>query len=295
MSHLSFIAPFATRRTVPPLSSFDDVTHPDVLWFGGLCVFFFFFSRLLVKIGQLIAGLLGAQEAKCRLKAGYNFSRLVIFTVQFFWQFYLLSIEYDGWLSRLFSDRHLAPAGGTFYGPILWRNWPHEEAMGSEARLMLVAQFAFYVQDLFPPEGIPSLSYLVENLVHHGISFLLLYNAYFYQYYFIISCGFILLDGSNVLLYLAKFINYCADEKGGKTFFVIFAVGFLVCRILIYPWIVYSLIVDRPLYLPQPIPLYLEGCILTTALFFLFLFWFAQILRVAFSSSTPSDRRKKVQ
>jgi len=128
----------------------------------------------------------------------------------------------------------------------------------------------------------------MEMQIHHWTTVVLVILSYFYGWNRIGCCVMLLMDPADAFLHTAKMFKYTSDsmskEKGSKVlckrlqscadvFFALFAVVFLVTRLVFYPYICWSAHIEATRYFPKGVPEW--ACVaLLEILLVLQIYWF---------------------
>jgi hypothetical protein len=89
-------------------------------------------------------------------------------------------------------------------------------------------------------------------------------------------------DGSDVLLELAKLFNYCKWQSWTDATFVLFAISFFVCRIVLLPYrVLYTTMIDARFLWGVWFPYWFFNIFLLT-LYCLHIFWMSIIAKMAY-------------
>ena len=132
-----------------------------------------------------------------------------------------------------------------------WNNWPLQSIENS-INYYYQIELGAYLHQIMWTEV--SRSDSLEMLIHHVTTILLILGSYLTNFTRIGASILLLHDTSDVFLESAKLFVYISKSKNGKwacTFcdilFALFAISFLVARLIIYPrYLVYSLVYEAP-------------------------------------------------
>ena len=147
-----------------------------------------------------------------------------------------------------------------------------------------------------------SRSDAVEMIVHHITTILLLSFSYITNFTRVGASILLLHDSADVLLESAKCFNYISKAKDSKwackfcdTIFALFAITFLVTRLIIYPrYIIYSVFFEAPNHFGTNWAGFWVFSVLLVILQFLHIFWFyliAKMLWNLMSKGVEKDAR----
>ena len=133
-----------------------------------------------------------------------------------------------------------------------------------------------------------SRSDAVEMIVHHITTILLLTFSYITNFTRVGASIMLLHDSADVLLESAKCFNYISKAKDSKwackfcdTIFALFAITFLVTRLIIYPrYIIYSVFFEAPNHFGTNWAGFWVFSVLLVILQFLHIFWFYLIAKM---------------
>lgn len=115
-----------------------------------------------------------------------------------------------------------------------WNKYPFHE-LSLEVYIHYMAEFGFYGSLIFSQFFDVKRKDFVVMCIHHHVTVLLLTIAYVAN---MTRAGAIILllhDAADIFLELAKMANYAKWQKLCNTFFLLFAVVFIVTRLIIYP------------------------------------------------------------
>ena len=165
-----------------------------------------------------------------------------------------------------------------------WQEWPLTP-ITSAISFYYQIELGAYLHQIMWTEV--SRSDSLEMVVHHLATILLILGSYLTNFTRIGASILLLHDTSDVFLESAKVFVYISKSKGGKwacnfcdTLFALFAVSFLITRLIIYPrYLVYSLVYEAP-QIMGPWPGYRLFAGLLIVLQCLHIFWFFLILRM---------------
>lgn len=161
----------------------------------------------------------------------------------------------------------------------VWTDFPKQS--------MLDSQYWYYILEMsFYGSLLLSVAFDVkrkdfrEQIVHHCATLVLLSFSWCVNYIRIGTLVMVVHDASDVLLESAKLFNYAKWEKTCETLFVLFAVVFMVTRLVIFPfWLIHCTWVYPPQHYPPFFGYYFFNVILLV-LQALHIFWAYLILRM---------------
>uniref|UniRef100_A0A671TJ00 Ceramide synthase 3a n=1 Tax=Sparus aurata TaxID=8175 RepID=A0A671TJ00_SPAAU len=128
-----------------------------------------------------------------------------------------------------------------------WFYDTQEVWMGFPKQSMLESQYWYYILELsFYGSLLFSVAFDVkrkdfqEQIIHHLATLVLLSFSWCVNYIRIGTLVMLVHDASDVLLESAKLFNYAKWEKTCQTLFVLFAIVFMVTRLIIFPfWLIH--------------------------------------------------------
>jgi len=118
-----------------------------------------------------------------------------------------------------------------------------------------------------------------QMILHHFVSFILLTWSYCISYYRIGVTLLVLTDLADPFLEFAKVMKYIGFQKVTDYLFILFAVYFLITRVILYPYIIIYPVVEYLDVLPYGIGF----VILLGVLQLIFYFWSFLILAIGFN------------
>lgn len=175
----------------------------------------------------------------------------------------------------------------------VWTDFPKQS--------MLDSQYWYYVIEMsFYGSLLLSVAFDVkrkdfrEQIIHHCATLVLLSFSWCVNYIRVGTLVMVVHDASDVLLESAKLFNYAKWEKTCETLFVLFAVLFLVTRLIIFPfWLIHCTWVYPPQHYPAFFGYYFFNVMLLV-LQVLHIFWAYLILRMVhkfvFGTLTKDER-----
>ena len=174
-------------------------------------------------------------------------------------------------------------------------------AMRSDLRCYYLLYGARYVQSCVSVLLEPKRKDFLEMQLHHIVTVAVVCISYNYGWNRIGCVVMFLLDPADVPLHLAKMCKYVADARASRqkalaakcTFladraFELFAVVFLVTRIIMYPYVCWSAHVEATRYFPKGLPEWTCVGLLWT-LCALQCYWFYLIVKVAIRMITKGQ------
>lgn len=165
------------------------------------------------------------------------------------------------------------------------------EVMRDDLRCYYLLYGARYVAGFVNVFLEPKRKDFVEMLLHHAVTVAVVAISYLYGWNRVGCVVMLLLDPADVPLHLAKIFKYVSDASRDKqlskrcTFaadraFELFALVFLVTRIVMYPYVCWSAHVEATIYFPKGAPEWTCVGLLWT-LYALQCYWFFLIIKVA--------------
>ncbi|KAL3480040.1 TLC domain-containing protein [Aspergillus californicus] len=127
----------------------------------------------------------------------------------------------------------------------IWAEWPARGISGS-LKWYLLAQLAFWVQQIFVINIEERRKDHYQMLTHHFITSTLLGSAYFYGFYNVSNVVLSLMDAVDLLLPIAKILKYLKYELSCNIAFGVFMVVWLISRHIFYPLLCWSIFKDVP-------------------------------------------------
>jgi len=136
-----------------------------------------------------------------------------------------------------------------------WENQPDNRTMSPGLRFFYIAYAARYFQNFVMVFLEPVRKDFWEMQIHHSVTVVLIYLSYTYGFYRVGVVIMVLLDIADPPLHLAKQSVYIKELVAKSSsvfswatiadmFFVLFAVSFTVTRIMMYPYVVWSVTVE---------------------------------------------------
>ncbi|KAL4929580.1 putative longevity-assurance protein (LAC1) [Aspergillus undulatus] len=131
----------------------------------------------------------------------------------------------------------------------IWAEWPARGVSGS-MKWYLLAQLAFWVQQIFVINIEEPRKDHYQMLTHHFITSSLLTSAYVYGFYNVSNVVLSLMDVVDLLLPIAKILKYLGYELSCNVAFGVFMVVWLISRHIMYPLLCWSIFKDVPAVMP---------------------------------------------
>uniref|UniRef100_A0A8C9RU08 Ceramide synthase 3a n=1 Tax=Scleropages formosus TaxID=113540 RepID=A0A8C9RU08_SCLFO len=174
-----------------------------------------------------------------------------------------------------------------FLGSLLIRRTTREVWVGFPKQTMLESQYWYYILEMsFYVSLLFSITFDVkrkdfkEQIIHHLATLTLLAFSWCVNYIRIGSLVMITHDASDVLLESAKLFNYAKWETTCNSIFVVFAIVFMVTRLIIFPfWLIHCTWVYPVEMYPAFFGYYFFNAMLVVLLL-LHIFWAYLILRM---------------
>ena len=156
-----------------------------------------------------------ALKLKKFTEAGWHFS-----FYSFIWLFGLITISDKEYFTR---SVHLVWANYPLQPPSADVTWYYWLSMGHYVHLFCASFFDIKRKDA------------VEMMVHHVVTLLLLSFSWMVNFSRIGALVLAVHDGCDVFLHMAKLLNYMHYRTATDLTFVVFAVCFFVCRLVVSP------------------------------------------------------------
>ncbi|XP_052008834.1 ceramide synthase 2 isoform X1 [Xyrauchen texanus] len=161
----------------------------------------------------------------------------------------------------------------------VWAGFPKQSLLDSQYWYYII-ELSFYGSLLFSVAADVKRKDFKEQLVHHWATLTLLSFSWCANYIRIGTLVMLVHDTSDVLLESAKMFNYAGWETTCNSIFVVFALVFIVTRLIIFPfWLIHCTWV-YPLDLFEPFFGYYFFNVMLVVLLFLHVFWASLILRM---------------
>ncbi|KAJ8249467.1 hypothetical protein GJAV_G00235280 [Gymnothorax javanicus] len=161
----------------------------------------------------------------------------------------------------------------------VWAGFPKQSMLESQYWYYII-EMSFYGSLLFSVAFDVKRKDFKEQIIHHLATLTLLAFSWCANYIRIGTMVMLVHDASDVLLESAKLFNYAKWEKTCNAIFVVFALVFIVTRLIIYPfWLIHCALV-YPLLDFAPFFGYYFFNLMLMVLQLLHLFWAYLILRM---------------
>ncbi|KAL3437773.1 TLC domain-containing protein [Aspergillus tetrazonus] len=131
----------------------------------------------------------------------------------------------------------------------IWAHWPARGVSGL-MKWYLLAQLAFWVQQIFVINIEERRKDHYQMLTHHFITSCLLTSAYVYGFYNVSNVVLNLMDIVDLLLPTAKILKYLKFEMSCNVAFGVFMVVWAISRHIMYPLLCWSIFKDVPAVMP---------------------------------------------
>ncbi|KAL4899136.1 hypothetical protein BDW74DRAFT_163929 [Aspergillus multicolor] len=131
----------------------------------------------------------------------------------------------------------------------IWAEWPARGVSGL-MKWYLLAQLAFWVQQIFVINIEERRKDHYQMLTHHFITSCLLTSAYVYGFYNVSNVVLTLMDIVDLLLPIAKILKYLGCEMPCNVAFGVFMVVWAISRHIMYPLLCWSIYKDVPNVMP---------------------------------------------
>ncbi|KAL4978152.1 TLC domain-containing protein [Aspergillus desertorum] len=131
----------------------------------------------------------------------------------------------------------------------IWAEWPARGVSGL-MKWYLLAQLAFWVQQIFVINIEERRKDHYQMLTHHFITSCLLMSAYVYGFYNVSNVVLSLMDIVDLLLPTAKILKYLKYEMACNVAFGVFMVVWAISRHIMYPLLCWSIFKDVPAVMP---------------------------------------------
>uniref|UniRef100_A0A673GBQ2 Ceramide synthase 3b n=1 Tax=Sinocyclocheilus rhinocerous TaxID=307959 RepID=A0A673GBQ2_9TELE len=161
----------------------------------------------------------------------------------------------------------------------VWAGFPKQSLLDSQYWYYII-EMSFYGSLLFSVAADVKRKDFKEQLVHHWATLTLLSFSWCANYIRIGTLVMLVHDTSDVLLESAKMFNYAGLETTCNSIFVVFALVFMVTRLIIFPfWLIHCTWV-YPLDQFEPFFGYYFFNVMLVVLLLLHMFWASLILRM---------------
>ncbi|XP_034040150.1 ceramide synthase 2 [Thalassophryne amazonica] len=175
----------------------------------------------------------------------------------------------------------------------VWTGFPKQSMLPSQYWYYML-EMGFYCSLLFSVAFDVKRKDFKEQIIHHLATLVLLSFSWCVNYIRVGTLVMLIHDASDVLLESAKLFNYAKWEKTCKALFVVFAVMFMVTRLVIFPfWLIHCTWVYPIHHYPAFFGYYFFN-IMLLVLLFLHVFWAYLILcmirKFLFGTLTRDER-----
>uniref|UniRef100_A0A674A4M1 Ceramide synthase 3 n=1 Tax=Salmo trutta TaxID=8032 RepID=A0A674A4M1_SALTR len=161
----------------------------------------------------------------------------------------------------------------------VWNGFPKQTMLDSQYWYYIL-EMSFYGSLLFRVTFDVKRKDFKEQIIHHLATLTLLSFSWCVNYIRIGTLVMLIHDASDVLLESAKLFNYAKWETTCNSLFVVFAIVFMVTRLIIFPfWLIHCTWVYPTLQYPPFFGYYFFNVMLVVLLF-LHIFWAYLILRM---------------
>ncbi|CAJ1048544.1 ceramide synthase 2 [Xyrichtys novacula] len=189
------------------------------------------------------------------------------------WRFVFYLLAFIGGLIALYDKEW-------FYDTReVWTGFPKQSMLESQYWYYIL-EMSFYGSLLFSFAFDVKRKDFKEQIIHHLATLILLSFSWCVNYIRIGTLVMLVHDASDVLLESAKLLNYAQWEKTSLALFVVFAVVFIVTRLIIFPfWLIHCTWVYPIQHYPAFFGYYFFNVMLVVLLC-LHIFWAYLILRM---------------
>ncbi|KAM4602650.1 ceramide synthase 2 [Polymixia lowei] len=175
----------------------------------------------------------------------------------------------------------------------VWTGFPKQSMLESQYWYYIL-EMSFYGSLLFSVTVDVKRKDFKEQIIHHLATLTLLSFSWCVNYIRIGTLVMLVHDASDVLMESAKLFNYAKWEKTCNTLFVVFAIVFMVTRLIIFPfWLIHCTWVYPVDHYPPFFGYYFFNVMLVVLLF-LHIFWAYLILcmvrKFLFGTLTSDER-----
>ncbi|XP_069567578.1 ceramide synthase 2 [Brachyistius frenatus] len=175
----------------------------------------------------------------------------------------------------------------------VWTDFPKQSMLESQYWYYIL-EMSFYESLLFSVAFDVKRKDFKEQIIHHLATLVLLSFSWCVNYIRVGTLVMLVHDASDVLLESAKLFNYAKWEKTCQTLFVLFAIMFMVTRLIIFPcWLIHCTWVYPILFYPAFFGYYFFNAMLVILLC-LHVFWAYLILcmikKFMFGTLTRDER-----
>uniref|UniRef100_A0A8D3AVY5 Ceramide synthase 3a n=1 Tax=Scophthalmus maximus TaxID=52904 RepID=A0A8D3AVY5_SCOMX len=203
------------------------------------------------------------------------------------WRFVFYLLAFIGGIAALYDKEW-------FYDTReVWTGFPKQSMLESQY-WYYVLEMSFYGSLLFSMSFDVKRKDFKEQIIHHLATLVLLSFSWCSNYIRVGTLVMLVHDASDVLLESAKLFNYAKWEKACNTLFVLFAIVFMVTRLIIFPfWLIHCTWVYPIHHYPAFFGYYFFNVMLMVLLC-LHIFWAYLILcmirKFMFSKMTRDER-----
>jgi len=182
-----------------------------------------------------------------------------------------------------------------------WKGCYHNghEVMGPALRCYYIMYMARYLQQVVSVLLEPKRKDFVEMIIHHLVTAVVILVSYIYGWNHVGAITMVLLDPADVPLHLAKVCKYAAEATKSRIWqsladylFTLFALVFFVTRLVLFAYVVWSVLGEGSKYVPDWGGYVGCSCLaLLGVLLILQYYWFFLIMRVALNllSGRPAE------
>ncbi|XP_061102182.1 ceramide synthase 2 [Conger conger] len=176
----------------------------------------------------------------------------------------------------------------------VWIGFPKQQSMLDSQYWYYILEMSFYWSLLFSVAFDIKRKDFKEQIIHHFATLILLAFSWCANYIRIGTLVMIIHDASDVLLESAKLFNYAKWERTCNIIFILFAIVFMVTRLIIFPfWLIHCAWVYPVVSYPPFFGYYFFNVMLLV-LQLLHIFWACLILRMVkkflFGNLTQDER-----
>ncbi|XP_060924226.1 ceramide synthase 2 [Limanda limanda] len=203
------------------------------------------------------------------------------------WRFVFYLLAFIGGIAALYDKEW-------FYDTReVWTGFPKQSMLESQYWYYIL-EMSFYASLLFSITFDVKRKDFKEQIIHHLATLVLLSFSWCVNYIRIGTLVMLVHDASDVLLESAKLFNYAKWEKTCQSLFVVFAIVFMVTRLIIFPfWLIHCTWVYPLHHYPAFFGYYFFN-VLLVVLLCLHIFWAYLILRMVrkfiFGTMTGDER-----
>ncbi|KAJ0001901.1 hypothetical protein NQD34_001697 [Periophthalmus magnuspinnatus] len=203
------------------------------------------------------------------------------------WRFFFYLLAFGGGILAVYDKEW-------FYDTKeVWTGFPKQSMLDSQYWYYIL-EMSFYCSLLLSVAFDIKRKDFREQIIHHCATLVLLSFSWCVNYIRVGTLVMLVHDASDVLLESAKLFNYAKWETTCKSLFVLFAIVFMLTRLVIFPfWLIHCTWVYPPHYYPPFFGYYFFNVMLLI-LQALHLFWAYLILRMVhkfvFGKLTKDER-----